>query len=225
MVCLDDKEQRWYCFKDDQVFYAIKNLWTGAVPAPSKQVCANCGNILAVGSRFCKECGAKVTAPTTKPDTLKKTARFCANCGNSLAVGSKFCKECGTAIQLPAHVMVQPTSKSCHHCGARIAFEAEICPKCGVRVSATTNLKNEAIAAVLSFIWMGLGQIYVGREGRGIILAAVEFFFVTSGGFGGTLLGLLWFITIPLWVWNIYDAYKSAKEYNSKWVETGKSPW
>jgi len=32
----------------------------------------------------------------------------------------------------------------------------------------TVSTKNEGLAAVLSVLWSGLGQIYVGRIGRGI---------------------------------------------------------
>jgi len=39
------------------------------VPTLSNQVCANCGNMLRAGAKFCKECGAKVIAPTIKPAT------------------------------------------------------------------------------------------------------------------------------------------------------------
>jgi TM2 domain-containing membrane protein YozV len=31
--------------------------------------------------------------------------------------------------------------------------------------------KSEGLAVFLSFLWMGLGQMYVGRIGRGIVLA------------------------------------------------------
>ena len=200
----------------------------------SNRVCANCGNTLAAGSKFCKECGVQVTGPATKPDAVNKTeTQVCANCGNSLAAGSKFCKECGTPTRTP--VLNQPAmervegspsearTKYCQHCAARIAFEAEICPKCGVRVSAITNPKNEAIAVILSFFWMGLGQIYVGRMGRGIMLAVVELLIVLT--FSSGLGVIVAFITIPLWAWSMYDAYKGAKEYDSKLKQTGKAPW
>jgi TM2 domain-containing membrane protein YozV len=55
--------------------------------------------------------------------------------------------------------------------------------------------KNPGLAAVASFIIPGLGQIWLGRIGRGIIIL------------------LLSWLIIP-WLYGIYDAHNIAKEYN-----------
>lgn len=47
--------------------------------------CTNCGAMLAVGAKFCANCGTPVAQ-----------ARNCANCGTELAAGAKFCANCGT---------------------------------------------------------------------------------------------------------------------------------
>ena len=71
--------------------------------------------------------------------------------------------------------------------------------------------KNPSIATVLSFLFMGLGQVYNGQIGKGIvfiILYAISFvlMFVLVG-----------FITTPiLWIWGMIDANKSAKKINEK---------
>ena len=61
--------------------------------------------------------------------------------------------------------------KFCQHCGKEIIKEAEICPKCGVRIKIPiyTETKNTGISAVLSFVFPGLGQIYNGQIGKGIM--------------------------------------------------------
>ena len=69
--------------------------------------------------------------------------------------------------------------------------------------------KNPGIAAVLSFFWMGLGQIYNGQIAKGIafIVAYAISWILTM-----VLIGL---ITTPiLFVYGIYDAYKSAQKIN-----------
>jgi len=73
-------------------------------------------------------------------------------------------------------------------------------------------LKNPGLAAVLSFFWAGLGQIYNGHIGKAILFMIIE--------------GILWIITfatlfigvvllIPFWIYNIWDAYKSAERFNN----------
>lgn len=66
--------------------------------------------------------------------------------------------------------------------------------------------KSSGIAVVLSFFIPGLGQIYNGQIGKGIL------FIILSG-----ILVLLMFVIIgiPLylifWVYNLYDAYRTAE--------------
>ncbi len=50
-------------------------------------ICANCGNTVADGSKFCPNCGQKID-----------TKRFCSNCGAEMPPNARFCSECGTAV-------------------------------------------------------------------------------------------------------------------------------
>ena len=71
--------------------------------------------------------------------------------------------------------------------------------------------KNPTTATILSFFIMGLGQIYNGQIGKGImfiVLYAISWLlmFVVVG-----------FITTPiLWIWGMVDANRSAKRINEK---------
>jgi TM2 domain-containing membrane protein YozV len=69
--------------------------------------------------------------------------------------------------------------------------------------------KNPGLAAVLSFFWMGLGQIYNGQLAKGIV-------FIVAYGLSWLLMIIvIGFITTPLlWLFGIYDAYKSAEKIN-----------
>lgn len=70
-------------------------------------------------------------------------------------------------------------------------------------------MKNAGLAAVLSFLFTGLGQIYNGSIGKGLIMIVVQ---VINGLLMFVLIG---FITYPLvWIWGIYDAYKTAERIN-----------
>ncbi|NPA62819.1 MAG: TM2 domain-containing protein [Methanococci archaeon] len=57
--------------------------------------------------------------------------------------------------------------------------------------------KSVGIAVLLSFFIPGAGQMYLGKVGKGIILL------------------LTCWLIIP-WIYSIYDAYKSAKDYNAQ---------
>jgi TM2 domain-containing membrane protein YozV len=69
--------------------------------------------------------------------------------------------------------------------------------------------KNPSIATLLSFLFMGAGQIYNGEIKKGIlfiVLYAVSIFLMSF---------LIGFITTPiLWIWGMIDANKSAKRIN-----------
>ena len=69
--------------------------------------------------------------------------------------------------------------------------------------------KNPSLAAVLSFFYMGIGQIYNGQIHKGIA-------FLIAYSISWLLMGLLiGFLTTPiLWIYGMYDAYKSAEKIN-----------
>lgn len=67
-------------------------------------------------------------------------------------------------------------------------------------------MKNAGLAAVLSFLFTGLGQIYNGSIGKGLFMIVIQ---VVNGLLMFVMIG---FITYPVvWIWGIYDAYKTAE--------------
>jgi TM2 domain-containing membrane protein YozV/ribosomal protein S27AE len=109
-------------------------------------------------------------------------------------------------------------TKFCVNCGAKIDAKAEICPKCGVRVAPPpappregyVERKSSGIAAVLSFLFVGLGQIYNGEIGKGILFIIIGVVCLLL------VIVLIGFILYPLfWIYNIYDAYNTAKKINA----------
>ena len=69
--------------------------------------------------------------------------------------------------------------------------------------------KDPALAAVLSFLFTGAGQIYVGKVGSGIAFMIAQIINVCLMAI------LIGFITTPITaVWCIWDAYNQAKEVN-----------
>jgi TM2 domain-containing membrane protein YozV len=71
--------------------------------------------------------------------------------------------------------------------------------------------KNPTTATILSFLAMGLGQIYNGQIGKGVL------FIILYGVSIALMLVFIGFITTPiLWIWGMVDANKSAKAINEK---------
>jgi TM2 domain-containing membrane protein YozV len=125
------------------------------------------------------------------------------------------------------------TTKYCSGCGSQIAAAAEICPKCGVRVASPLSpshaqIKNPGIAAVLSFFFVGLGQIYNGQIGKGVAYMIIGFVCVVIGI---ATLGVGFILYAIFWIYTIVDAYKSAEKINRRQakysygaVESASSP-
>lgn len=71
--------------------------------------------------------------------------------------------------------------------------------------------KNPTTATILSFFIMGLGQIYNGQIGKGVLFIvlytiSIALMFIIVG-----------FITTPiLWIWGMVDTNKSAKKINEE---------
>ncbi len=111
-----------------------------------------------------------------------------------------------------------PHELFCRNCGAVIDREAEICPSCGVRQrpppkssvdSALDDLLeggNPFVAAVLSALFPGLGQIYNRELERGLVFVVATIFAAFS------TLVFVGFILFPaVWLFAIYDAYTRAE--------------
>jgi TM2 domain-containing membrane protein YozV len=135
---------------------------------------------------------------------------YCPSCGKPYDGSPVFCPNCGKPLSSAA-----PSQQSyCPHCGKPVDPVAEICPSCGVRIRqapqpVVRDQKNPGLAAVLSFFFTGLGQIYNGQIGKGILFLVLGIVFLI------TIIVLIGFILYPVfWIYNIYDAYNTAKKIN-----------
>jgi TM2 domain-containing membrane protein YozV len=96
-------------------------------------------------------------------------------------------------------------NKFCQNCGKKVDKNADICLECGVKIAKSDD-KNSGIAAILSFLFIGLGQIYNGEIGKGISYMILGFLLALS------MLVLVGFILFPVfYFYQIYDAYKVAE--------------
>jgi TM2 domain-containing membrane protein YozV len=125
----------------------------------------------------------------------------------------------------------------CPKCGNQVSDAETFCPYCGNQLKNTTvtretpspgvtvGTKNSGLAAVLSLIIPGLGQMYAGRIGRGLI-----FFFLGIPLTAIIAVLFFWlifplFLPLAFWIWNIFDAYRLCNEYNRHLLQSGTPPW
>lgn len=140
--------------------------------------CQNCGEEVVEGAKFCKNCGSEIVVEQAN----EKDTKFCSNCGFEMPKASKFCPECGTTAERVPPVM------------------------------NTTNIvvpsnKSSGLAALLSFLIIGLGQVYLGLTKKGIILFLLA---IISGVLMMVLIG--WITWLLVWGYAIYDAYNSCEK-------------
>jgi TM2 domain-containing membrane protein YozV len=102
---------------------------------------------------------------------------------------------------------------NCPECSTKISDKSISCVKCGYPIapliapaSSTPNTteKNPGLAAVLSLVIPGLGQIYNGQIGIGLFMMALTF------GLYFVVIGFLVHIAL------IFDAYNYAQKLNTE---------
>jgi len=113
---------------------------------------------------------------------------FCHQCGAEVSEGSKFCESCGAQVNQDFEFKYEEkqTGQQSQYTGSE-------------------NQKNAVLAAIASFLWTGMGQVYNGNLLKGFAFLI------------GVLIGSM-FMAIPgiiIWIFGIYDAYKTANQMNS----------
>jgi len=157
--------------------------------------------------------GDQGTAPSAASRTTVQPLPgiFCQSCGSSNKAGAAFCTKCGSSLRAIRHAEV------------RTAF-----PEQQVQYIATSSA-NAGLAAVLSFFWCGLGHIYAGKIGKGLLLMFLYPCFLAFGyllflggilaagssapaGAGALLIGLALLVCAGIvWVYGMVNSYNLAK--------------
>ena len=99
----------------------------------------------------------------------------------------------------------------CPSCGVRLPSNDTICPRCGYGQVTTVKSKSSVLAALLSALVMGLGQLYNGQVTKGIMLFAIE---VICIFFSWLIIPL--FFGFSFYIYGIIDAYESANQITER---------
>ena len=177
---------------------------------------------------ICPDCGKEV------PD-----AKFCKNCGSRLPeveeaepVVSEEVKPVVVEETIPVKAtevteeeVKQEETKSkvkfCHNCGFELDGEFKFCPNCGANLAnhsspnQTTSVsssedKNIIIAIILSIIFPGLGQFYLGLNHKGLMFLIG---YIISAVLILLLIGLI--LCFVVWIWALIDTIQSTNALNN----------
>jgi TM2 domain-containing membrane protein YozV len=147
------------------------------------------------------------------------TTPFCDQCGNEVSADAQYCLSCGrkrqVSIKSPAPPLVSPAPPA---------------------PPVITESKNTGIAALLAFFLPGIGHIYVGRIASGLVILAAYYILmilaIVSFSLGFFTLGVGFIFAILLgigilavWAWQLFNAYKLAKQFNAHVQQYGRAPW
>lgn len=121
-----------------------------------------------------------------------------------------YCTECGSEVF--------PGASFCQSCGCRLS------PKYQAGVSRKGNLKDDSwaqstrslcvvrspgLAAVLSFILPGLGEIYAGKIFAGFLVMSIEIFLLCVAAHVPVAV----FLCVTVWIYSINNAYKRSMKW------------
>jgi len=137
---------------------------------------------------------------------------YCSKCGNQVREGGQFCDRCGAPLGYNPGPYQQPPNPG---------YQSSL------TYTWTPDRKDPLIAVILSLLLPGVGQIYVGRVARGILillfLPLFAVFSIVPGFFlvgVDSVSGFIWWsvistvVLIAAYVWQVYDAYRLAEDTN-----------
>ena len=161
---------------------------------------------------ICPECGKDV-----------KDAKFCSNCGALLQQKEE--KQTVEIEDVGQKEDVKQESKKykfCRNCGYELTGDYKFCPECGYDLSgrvtanrssvpsANSGEKSLVLAVILSVIFPGLGQIYLGLNQKGILFIVG---YIISAVLILLLIGFL--LVLVVWIWALVDVVQSTNAINN----------
>lgn len=122
---------------------------------------------------------------------------FCASCGTKNDSPARFCRSCGAALDAPAGSPV-----------SQLGTMRGVAAGGAARPATRRGEKNPVLAAILSLVVVGVGQLYNGDWKKGLaMLGGVLVLAVPTAG-------LAW---VGIAVWSVIDAYRVAKGEGRPW--------
>lgn len=187
---------------------------TSAPPADLARFAAPGNRIAEVADRL----GARSPAELVESDSVE-----CPRCAETIKAKAKVCRFCGAELEDDEEEERAPGRRRRRGSSTRVEAVHE------VHHHHAPSGPSPGVAAVLSFLFIGLGQIYCGRLGKGIALMFSGFVIGMFAVFGGALFGwratgtvsgvqggeaVGYLVILGFWIFNIFDAYATASNDN-----------
>lgn len=141
-------------------------------------LCAHCGYSQTTSNDYigrkatCPECREHsrvtpepppVAAPPAKE--LETPAEFATSSSSHVVLPSRHCSYCSLAIS--------PHAAFCPRCGEPNAARYSAVSSAGDVIRPSRNALHPAVAGLLSFLLIGLGQMVMGQVGKGVVMLVV----------------------------------------------------
>lgn len=160
----------------------------------------------------------EISADSIEEKTIEPTLRKCPDCGTELNPGANFCPNCGVNVENISNSDVTPTTVDAGSNSDSTLVTVDAGSNLGssqtnvgtINQTTVTTIKNPWVAAILSFVFPGFGQLYLGQKNKAglfIVIAAVSIVLM--------LLIVGFILYILFWLWGIFDAYSSAIKLNN----------
>lgn len=110
----------------------------------------------------------------------------------------------------------------CRNCGKEVCDGDNFCPQCGTRatkiLAQSPIVKNPGLPAVMSTFIPGIGQIYNGQIIKGVIfvIMMIATMILLSSHIVTLQKNIVLIVYLILWIYNIFDVYKTAEKINLK---------
>jgi len=125
---------------------------------------------------------------------------FCSNCGEPVArPDTKVCTNCGKPLLL---TQTEPVSNENDQ---NTADDQRQNYNEAPKPPIITDSKSPLFAVLLSFWWVGLGQLYNGKFWKGLLFSIA------------CMIGTFFLLFLPglaVWIYACWDAYKDAEKIN-----------
>ena len=143
---------------------------------------------------------------------------YCTNCGQENADKAIFCEKCGAKLRKPqkreetVNSNLQTQNENNQEDTNNQNFNNQPNQQ-NTNPVYVADEKSPGVAALLSFLIMGAGFLYID-DGKKF---AIYFLIGVLLGFLAIItMGILLIAYIPFYIYQIYDTYKQTEEYNNK---------
>ncbi len=133
---------------------------------------------------------------------------FCSQCGAENPDGARFCGKCGAAMAAAAPAPAPGPADTVRGGGGAAPAPVAVNNSGSGMSTATPTGKTPWVAALLSFIIIGLGQVYNAdfKKGAAMFVGAVLGVWLTGG-----------LATFGIWIWSMIDGWQVAAGKMKPW--------